>query len=226
MVFTAAPTAIFQALSLRPRACRATPNWRCWNRIVNSWRTGYSRGHSCFPKTTGAGGRRDNSLRARALLAEAGWTVQGGRLVDVAGQPFEIEFLTLSANDKRTLLPYMAQLRRLGIASNIRFVESPQYVSRLRQFDYDALLRSLAYGFPPGVEIRAYFNSQVANTPNTGNYAGISSPIVDALVSEVLGARRKEQLIAASRALDRTLLWGLLLHSDPWHPAAAGGVLE
>ncbi len=164
-----------------------------------------------FPKTTGAGGRRDALLRARALLAEAGWTVQGGRLVDAAGQPFEIEFLTLSANDKRTLLPYMDQLRRLGIASNIRFVESAQYVSRWRQFDYDALLRRLAYGFPPGVEIRAYFNSQVANSPNTGNYAGISSPIVDALVSEVLGARRKEQLIAASRALDRTLLWGYYL---------------
>ena len=38
--------------------------------------------------------------------------------------------------------------------------------------------------------------------------AGISSPVVDALIDEVLGARSSEQLIAAGRALDRTLLWG------------------
>ena len=161
-----------------------------------------------FPKTSGAGGNRDRLLRARALLAEAGWRVRDGVLVDAAGQPFEMVFLTSYATAKRTLLPYMAQLRHLGIASNIRFVEVAQYVSRLQQFDFDVLLIGIPYGFPPGVELRAYFDSSVANTPNTGNFAGISSPVVDALVSEVLGARRKGQLIAASRALDRTLSWG------------------
>ena len=162
-------------------------------------------------KTVGAGGHRDDLLRARGLLAEAGWTVRDGRLVDAAGEAFEMEFLTLSATDKRTLLPFMTQLSRLGIASNIRFVESAQYVSRLREFDYDALLSSMPYGYPPGGELRAYFSSLVANTPNTANFAGISSPVVDTLVSEVLGARRKEHLIAASRALDRVLLWGYYL---------------
>ena len=108
---------------------------------------------------------------------------------------------------------------------NIRFVEVAQYVSRLQQFDFDVLLIGIPYGFPPGVELRAYFDSSVANTPNTGNFAGISSPVVDALVSEVLGARRKGQLIAASRALDRTLSWGYLRHSDHRHPATSGSVL-
>lgn len=70
-----------------------------------------------LPKTRGAGGHRDALLRARALLADAGWTVRNGRLADAAGQPFEIEFLTLSATAKRTLLPYMDRLRRLGIDS-------------------------------------------------------------------------------------------------------------
>ncbi len=154
---------------------------------------------------------REDLLRARELLADAGWKIRDGILVDAAGRPFEIEFLTLSANDKRTLLPYMDQLRRLGITSNIRFVEAAQYVSRLREFNYDALLRSMPYGFPPGVIMRAYLSSTTANAPGGANLAGISSPVVDALISEVLGARGSRELIAAGRALDRTLLWGYYL---------------
>ena len=156
-------------------------------------------------------GHRPNLLRARELLADAGWKIRNGVLVDAAGRPFEIEFLTLSANDKRTLLPYMDQLRRLGITSNIRLAESAQYMSRLREFDYDALLRSVPYGFPPGVIMRAYFSSGNANIPSSANLSGVNSPVVDTLLSHVLGARGSEQLIAAGRALDRTLLWGYYL---------------
>ena len=154
---------------------------------------------------------RENLLRARELLADTGWKIHDGILVDAAGRPFEIEFLTLSANDKRTLLPYMDKLRQLGITSNIRFVESAQYMSRLREYNYDALLRSMPYGFPPGVIMRAYLSSATANIPSSANLAGISSPVVDTLISHVLGARSSEQLIAAGRALDRTLLWGYYL---------------
>lgn len=164
-----------------------------------------------FPEATHADGHRDNLLKARELLAQAGWTARGGEMVDGEGRQLEIEFLTNASSDKRTLLPYMANLARLGVASNIRLVESAQYMHRLLESDYDALLRSLPYGFPPGVEIRAYFNSTTASAPNSANVAGINSPVVDALVSKVLGARRSDELIAASRALDRTLLWGYYL---------------
>ena len=164
-----------------------------------------------FPQATDAEGHRDNLLNARDLLAQAGWTTRGGEMVDGEGRQLEIEFLTNAATDKRTLLPYMDSLARLGIASNIRLVESAQYMNRLLASDYDALLRSLPYGFPPGVEIRAYFNSDSVSAPNSANVAGVNSPVVDALVSKVLGARRSDELIAASRALDRTLLWGYYL---------------
>ena len=164
-----------------------------------------------FPNAKDAAVHRHSLLRARELLAESGWNVRDGLMVDAEGEQLTIEFLTSSATAKRTLLPYMDNLRRLGIASNIRFVESAQYVSRLLQSDYDALLRNLPYGFPPGVELRSFFISTTANAPNSANMAGISSPVVDALLDEVLGARSSEQLIAAGRALDRTLLWGYYL---------------
>ena len=164
-----------------------------------------------FPQADDAEGHRDNLLKARDLLDQAGWTTRDGEMVDGEGRQLEIEFLTNAATDQRTLLPYMDNLARLGIATKIRLVESAQYMNRLLASDYDALLRSLPYGFPPGVEIRAYFKSASAGAPNSANVAGVNSPVVDALVSEVLGARRSDELIAASRALDRTLLWGYYL---------------
>ena len=164
-----------------------------------------------FPNAKDAAVHRHSLLRARELLAESGWNVRDGLMVDAEGEQLTVEFLTSSATAKRTLLPYMDNLRRLGIASNIRFVESAQYMSRLLQSDYDALLRSLPYGFPPGVELRSFFISTTANAPNSANMAGVRSPVVDALLDEVLGARSSEQLIAAGRALDRTLLWGYYL---------------
>lgn len=164
-----------------------------------------------LPRTRGAGSNRDGVLRARELLAEAGWRLRDGALVDAEGGRLEIEFLSQSAADQRVLLPYIDTLRRLGVAANIRLVESAQYMNRLLGSDYDAMLRSLPYGFPPGVEIRAYFNSAPPNASNAANLAGIDSPAVDALVAKVLGARRNEELIAAGRALDRVLLWGYYL---------------
>ena len=164
-----------------------------------------------FPNAEDAAVHRHSLLRARELLTESGRNVRDGLMVDAEREQLTIEFLTSSATAKRTLLPYMDNLRRLGIASNIRFVESAQYMSRLLQSDYDALLRSLPYGFPPGVELRSFFISTRANAPNSANMAGVRSPVVDALLDEVLGARSSEQLIAAGRALDRTLLWGYYL---------------
>ena len=106
-----------------------------------------------FSSASGADGHRGNLLKARNLLAQAGWTARGGEMVDGNGRQLAIEFLTNAASDKRTLLPYMDSLARLGVASDIRLVESAQYMHRLLESDYDALLRSLPYGFPPGVEI-------------------------------------------------------------------------
>ncbi len=43
--------------------------------------------------------------RARTLLAESGWRVEDGVLVNRAGEHFEIEFLSVDTLDQRTVLP-------------------------------------------------------------------------------------------------------------------------
>ena len=39
------------------------------------------------------------------------------------------------------------------------------------------------------------------------NYAGIKNPAVDKLIERVIFAKSRQELVAATRALDRVLLW-------------------
>ena len=55
---------------------------------------------------------------------------------------------------------------------------------------------------------------------NSGNYFGVKSPAVDALVAAIVGARTKAELLPACRALDRVVMhshylipqWTLMSH--------------
>ena len=60
----------------------------------------------------------------------------------------------------------------------------------------------------PGQELRDYFETASADTPGSGNIMGIKSLAVDTLIEKLLLAPSMPELVAASRALDRTLLWG------------------
>ncbi len=43
--------------------------------------------------------------------------------------------------------------------------------------------------------------------PGSRNYAGIRNPAIDALVDRVIFAKDRAELVAATKALDRVLLW-------------------
>ena len=161
------------------------------------------------PRTVGRGGNRDNLLRGRSLLAEAGWRIRDGLLVNDAGEKFEIEFLSVTAEDHRVLLPYFATLKLLGITGSVRLVETPQYIHLTREFNYDAILRGEhGISLPPLAELFTYFHSQAAAMPTSRNLARIEHPAVDALIDAAVNATTYKELETACRALDRVLLWG------------------
>lgn len=145
---------------------------------------------------------RDALLRAQSLLAEAGWVFRDGSLVNANGEVFEIEFLINFSS--RTLLPYIERLKRLGILGRIRLVEDAQFINLRRNNKGDAVFGSLASAMPPAAEIPAYLHSK---SLGASNFARLSSPIVDNLVGQLLSARDRRSLVAASRALDRVLYW-------------------
>ncbi len=159
---------------------------------------------------------RQNLRRAFELFQEAGWTNQGGRLVNADGRPFQIEILGNSPSDERVAGPYIENLRRLGIDVSLRIVDISQYINRVRAFDFDLTTTVLQQSASPGNEQRDYWSSQSANIEGSRNLSGINDPAIDKLIDRVIYAQDREELVAASRALDRVLLWGFYTVPQ-WH---------
>ncbi len=168
------------------------------------------------PRSDGSGRDRENLRRARALLRQAGWRVEDGRLRDSQGRPFPIEFLTDAPSFERILAPYIRNLQRLGIQARIRLVDAAQYQERVKQFDFDMVSRRFTIANTPGVELRAFLASAFAGIPGSYNLAGIANPAVDALVEQVIAAPTRAAQITAARALDRVLR-ALHVWVPHWH---------
>ncbi|MEE8397905.1 MAG: extracellular solute-binding protein [Desulfobacterales bacterium] len=161
-----------------------------------------------YPHSSGSGRSRAPLKRAKELLAQAGWRIRDGVLVNDHGEPFEIEFLSVSAANQRTLLPYFYALRLLGITGSIRMVESAQFIHLRQNLEYEAMIRDSGILMPPVLELFDWFHSASAEQPFSENIAGITRPVVDALVENAMGVTTLEEMITACRALDRVLLWG------------------
>ena len=169
------------------------------------------------PSTDGSGNNRDNLREAQRLLAEAGWQVKNGGLTNTtSGEKMQVEFLLDQPNFERIVSPYVRSLERLGIKASIRMVDTAQYQNRTDAYDFDIVIGGIANSLSPGNEQREYWSSAAADRPGSRNLAGVNSPVVDALIDKIIFAEDRAALVAASRALDRVLLWGHYLVPQ-WH---------
>ena len=151
---------------------------------------------------------RANLREAVRLLKEAGYEVRDRRLVELAtGRPMSVELLIEQPDFERIMLFYKPSLERIGIEVIVRRVDDAQYENRLRNWDFDIITGSWGQSLSPGNEQRGYWGSQAADQPGSRNLAGIKNPAVDALVDRVVFAKDRDQLVAATKALDRVLLW-------------------
>jgi microcin C transport system substrate-binding protein len=151
---------------------------------------------------------RNNLREAVRLLKEAGFEVRDRKLVDAkSGEPFRVEFLVDNPNTERFVLFYKPSLERLGIDSTVRTVDDAQYTNRERSWDFDIVIASWGQSLSPGNEQRGYWSSQAADQPGSRNLIGIKNPAVDALIERVIFAKNRPELVAATKALDRVLLW-------------------
>jgi microcin C transport system substrate-binding protein len=151
---------------------------------------------------------RNNLRYALALLREAGYEIRDTKLVDAkTGARFSVEILLVQPAFERVALFYKPALQRLGIDVSVRTVDTSQYENRLRQWDYDIVVASWTESLSPGNEQRDRWGSQAADVPGSGNLIGIKNPAVDAMIDRVIYAKSREELVAATHALDRVLLW-------------------
>jgi microcin C transport system substrate-binding protein len=171
------------------------------------------------PRSDGSGKSRELLNEAMGLLRKAGYEIRDNQLYtpkDKPGvpknEPVKFEFLlqTNSGFD-RVVLPFSKNLQTLGISVSVRSVDVTQYVERQRNFDFDMIVHTIGQSLSPGNEQRSYWSSAAAKTPDSRNLIGISNPVVDALVEQLIQAPDQEALTNRARALDRVLQWNYYL---------------
>lgn len=159
------------------------------------------------PSTDPPGSLRKNLLRARQLLAEAGWTYRDGALRNGKGEPFVMEYLD-SGGGEVLFTPYSQALARLGIRAEYRRADFALIQKRLDVFDFDLFTIRAPGTETPGAELLDRFGSKSAATQGSGNLIGVSDPAVDALLELAVASTTRPQLVARLRALDRVLRHG------------------
>jgi microcin C transport system substrate-binding protein len=148
---------------------------------------------------------RNNLRQARELLAQAGWTYRDGALRDKAGKPFTFEIVEDSPFLLRIITAYIRNLEKLGIKAEVRTSDYALYQKRLEGYDFDMTTIRFPDTQSPGNELWDRFGSAAALEKGSDNLIGVRSPVVDALIGEIVKAEKREQLVVGTRALDRVL---------------------
>ena len=164
------------------------------------------------PYTNPVGGNpeavRDNLRESARLLKEAGFEVRDRKLVDAAGKPVTVEILVAGSVGRahRAVLQAVAGTHR---RHRHRSASSTTRSTRTGCAASISTSSSIVWGksLSPGNEQREFWGSQAADQPGSQNTIGIKNPAVDALIDKVIFAKDRADLVAATKALDRVLLW-------------------
>lgn len=160
------------------------------------------------PVSDGSGTDRKLLREAARLLDEAGCKLKDKVRVCPSGDPLDIEFLMYEASFERIIAPYIKNLQAIGVSASIRRVDSAQYQRRVKAYDFDVVTSRFVMRLTPGIELRNYWGSENADIEGSVNLAGIKDPVIDALINKVVEAKSREELVAATRAIDRVLRAG------------------
>ncbi len=153
---------------------------------------------------------RENLRHAVALLKDAGYDFVDGKMTHLAtGRPLKFEILSNSANGSsftRVMLPFLQNLKKIGIDASFRNLEVNVFKNRLDNFDFDIAIITFPISRLPGNEQKEFWGSASADAKGSFNLVGIKNPVVDKLLDGLVSAQTKEDYEAHIRALDRVLL--------------------
>lgn len=160
------------------------------------------------PSTAPPGSLRANLLKAKQLLADAGWTYRDGALRNAKDEAFTIEYLDGGSRGEIVASPYARALAKLGIQFNYRRADFALIQKRLDVFDFDLFVVRIPGSEWPGAELQDRFDSKAADMEGSSNLIGVRDPNVDYLVSQAVSSTTRLELVARLRALDRVLRHG------------------
>ena len=168
------------------------------------------------PSTKPPASLRQNLKKARELLMHAGWQYRDGALRNEKGEPFRFEIVEDGGFFLRVISAYMRNLEKLGVQVDIRTSDFALHQKRMDEYDFDMTTIRFPDSQNPGNELWDRFGSQAAKEKGSDNVIGVQSPVVDALVTEITKAQNRDELRAATRALDR-VLWNSYYVVPQWY---------
>lgn len=165
------------------------------------------------PVTDGSGNARTNLKKGTDILIAAGYNQIGKdgiryrTAADGKEERLSFEILSHAAVYEKWVLPFIQNLKKMGVEAKFRIVDPTQYQNRMNEFDYDMTILSIGQSESPGNEQREFWGSDKADVMGSRNYIGIKDPVIDDLVTKLIHAESREDLVIKTRALDRILLW-------------------
>lgn len=170
------------------------------------------------PKTDGSGNNRRNLKEAMDILDKAGYKLgpDGIRVHEKTGQRLEFEIIDNNPVFEKWVLPFIQNLKKIGVQANFRVVDPAQYQNRMTNFNYDMTIMSFGQSQSPGNEQRDYWSSEKADMNGSRNYIGVKNPAIDDIIEDIIQAKSREDLVAHIHALDRILQWNYYVIPQ-WH---------
>jgi microcin C transport system substrate-binding protein len=126
------------------------------------------------------------------------------------GEYIKFEILINAGNAgawERVVLPFVANLRKIGVDASLKIVETNMFKARLDNYDYDMIVGVFPMSISPGNEQEYYFGSKYADIKGGYNYARVRDDVIDGLIAGIVAAKNLEDLKSWVRAYDRVLLW-------------------
>ena len=121
------------------------------------------------------------------------------------GEVLALEFVTESKAFERIILPFIENLKLVGVDASLELVDPAEMEERDKRFDYDMTIARFSLPLSPSIELRTLFGSESANAEGSFNLTGLADPVVDEVIEQIIAARDRETLETRVKALDRIL---------------------
>lgn len=152
---------------------------------------------------------RDNLKIAVKLLNEAGYDFINEKMCNIqTGAPLEFKIIINAANGHaftRVLLPFIENLRKIGISASTQVLEINTYKNKLDKFDFDIIIGGFGGLYMPGTEQKDLWGSQSADIEGSNNIMGIKNPAIDILIQKLIETTDNNLYTTYVKALDRVL---------------------
>ena len=147
---------------------------------------------------------RQNLRKALRFMEAAGYSPgDDGMLRNSRGETLDIELLEDTPAFDRILLPYVENLKTLGVNITYNRVDPSQYQNRRQENDFDMRFTGYPSGLVEGSGLTQKYGCE--DRDDIFNPAGYCNPVVDVLADRILEVETYDELAAHVRAIDRIM---------------------